>query len=241
MALCGNVRADSLVTSVSTPRVAILSNFSGADLVVFGAIDRESQLVSQGRYDVVVTVRGPNVNLDVRRKNRRAGLWINTEEHRFGAAPSFMAILATRPLSEIASPETLQTYRLSLAATIGPETSESVAPDDGTFREAVVRLQRQAGLYVEQSNSVIFISPTFFRVTLPLPPNVPLGIYQVETRLFVGGQVIASQKASLEVIKKGFDETIATWARIWPFFYGLGTIAMAIFLGWLATIIFRRD
>jgi hypothetical protein len=70
---------------------------------------------------------------------------------------------------------------------------------------------------------------------------VPLGIYQVETRLLADGEVLTGQRASLEVIKTGFDDQVARFATERSAFYGLVNCAIALTLGWLATIVFRRD
>ena len=88
---------------------------------------------------------------------------------------------------------------------------------------------------------VTFLSDTLFRATIPLPANVPLGLYQVETRLLADGTVLTGQRASLEVIKTGFDDQVARWASERSPLYGLVTCAIALALGWLATVVFRRD
>ena len=70
---------------------------------------------------------------------------------------------------------------------------------------------------------------------------MPLGIYQVETRLIADGEVLTGQRASLEVIKTGFEDNVARWASDQSLLYGLVTCAVALSLGWLATVVFRRD
>ncbi len=50
--------AQKLVTSVSSHRVLVNSSFTGAELVVFGTIE-DAANTQIGKYDVVVTVRGP--------------------------------------------------------------------------------------------------------------------------------------------------------------------------------------
>ena len=88
---------------------------------------------------------------------------------------------------------------------------------------------------------MIFLNDTLFRATIPLPPNVPLGTYEVEARLIGDGLVLTGQQASLEVAKTGFEDSVAAWARQWPPAYGATTCLMALVFGWLATMIFRRD
>jgi uncharacterized protein (TIGR02186 family) len=234
-------RAEGLVTSVSTPRVAIKSNFAGAEIVVFGSIQRADALTpTQGPYDVVIIVRGPRASIDVREKGRMAGIWVNKTRRRFADAPTFLAIQSTRAVDVFATPQMIEEYRMSLplGVDVGPP-AQARAPDP--FREALVRLKRSQNLYQEAPNGVVFLSDTLFRTTIPLPPNVPLGGFEVETRLFGQGQMIAAQRNRLEVYKTGFEEAVAELAREQSFVYALATCFMAVAMGWLATVIFRRD
>jgi uncharacterized protein (TIGR02186 family) len=232
--------AESLIVSVSTPRVAIQSNFAGADIVVFGGIGREAGPSLYGRFDIVVTVRGPVEGVDVRRKDRVLGVWINNDRRAFRTAPSYLAIASTRPVADITDAETLRSFGLTLETGIEPGAAE---PDAETqeFREALIRLKSGAGLYLLRPSGVTFLSDDLFRATIPLPANVPLGIYQVETRLLADGKVLTGQRASLEVIKTGLDDQVARYATHYSALYGLVTCALALVLGWIATVVFRRD
>jgi hypothetical protein len=63
--------AETLITSLSNHRVLINSNYTGTEIAVFGAIERDAQTVARATgYDVVVTVRGPRQFLTVREKER---------------------------------------------------------------------------------------------------------------------------------------------------------------------------
>lgn len=233
--------AETLVTTVSTPRVAIRSNFAGVDIVVFGGITRETGLATHGRYDIVITVRGPSGPIDVREKARRALIWINNEKRRFPNAPSYLAIASSRPVEMIADGKTIDSFGLTLDSAMDPDGARNPKSADLPFRNALLRLKGNAGLYLAKDDGVVFLSDDLFRATIPLPANVPLGIYQVETRLLIDGKVATGQRASLEVIKAGFENNVALWAQQGSVLYGAATVAIALVLGWLATIIFRRD
>jgi len=132
-------------------------------------------------------------------------------------------------------------YQLSLPAALDMDGLEAARPEDQAFRDALIRLKAQSGLYAQQPRGVSFLNDTLFRATVPLPPNVPLGIYQVETRLLADGKVLTGQRASLEVIKTGLDDQVARYATHYSALYGLVTCALALVLGWIATVVFRRD
>ena len=233
--------AEELTLNVSTPRVEIQSNFAGVDLVLFGGFQHAPGALVHPRYDIALTIRGPSGPLDVREKANRAGLWINSGHLRLPDVPSFLVLASTRPLAEIAAPETLAQFRLTLDGAMDPAGTGAGDGELAPYREALLRLKTRAGLYREAPHGVILLNDTMFRATIPLPPNVPLGTYQVEARLLGDGRVLTGQRASLEVVKSGFENDVAAWARQWPGGYGLATCLMALSFGWLATVIFRRD
>ena len=41
--------------------------------------------------------------------------------------------------------------------------------------------------------------------------------------------------------KTGFEQYVAEAAQNYGFLYGLTTTAMALMIGWFATVVFRRD
>src|SRR5205809_8133905 len=92
----GPARADGVVADLTTHLIAITTGFTGASVVLFGATD--------GPADVVVAVRGPDREMAVRRKDRVAGIWVNTQEMTFANVPSFYAVAASRPIGEIMPP-----------------------------------------------------------------------------------------------------------------------------------------
>ncbi|RZL27980.1 MAG: hypothetical protein EOP35_26565, partial [Rubrivivax sp.] len=85
---------------LSTEQIVIASNFSGARLVVFGALDNaDGRVLRQGGYDIVVALEGPKTPLVVREKERVLGLWINRGSESFSSAPASYTLASTRPLN----------------------------------------------------------------------------------------------------------------------------------------------
>ena len=70
---------EEIVLGLSQDEVAITATFEGSEILVFGAIRRDSPLPS-GLLGVIVTVAGPNVPIVVRRKDRRLGIWVNVDD-----------------------------------------------------------------------------------------------------------------------------------------------------------------
>jgi uncharacterized protein (TIGR02186 family) len=236
--------AERLVTSVSTHRVLITSNFAGTELVLFGAIDGAPPDTQIGAYDVVVSVRGPARSFVTRRKQRVLGLWVNTASREFDQVPSYLAVMSNKPIAEIGSPEMLRRNRIGLVNNVLPPPAGSdiidVPPED-SFRGAFLRVKTNEGAYTADPKGVTFLTPRFFRAGVPIPGTAQTGDYQVETLLIAKGAVLAQQQTAIEVVKTGFEAVIAQEARNHRFFYGLGTALLALMTGLIATLLFRHD
>lgn len=241
----GSATAERLVVSLSTHRVQITSNFAGTDLVLFGTIepDRGKTILGTG-YDLVVTVTGPRQTLRTRRKERVLGIWVNTAAREFVGVPAYLAVLSNRPVARITDAETRRRLQIGLDSfllpqRIGADVADTVVTDP--FRVAFVRLQEKGGLYRESPTAVTFLTPTVFRATIPLPGDAPTGGYDLEVKLFAGGELIAQTTSALEVIKAGFEQYVAEMAAEQGLLYGLVTTFIALLTGWLASVVFRRD
>jgi uncharacterized protein (TIGR02186 family) len=241
--LAGPAGAQTLVVSLSSHRVLISSNYTGAQIAVFGAIERDARALSRGgEQDVVITITGPRRHLLVRQKVQLAGVWINQPQRRFGDAPSYLAELTSRPLGEIGGPDDLQRLRLGLRNNLGDQVSfMSSTDEEERFTQSLVRLKQQEALYQQVERGVTFLTPTLFRAAVDLPATAPPGNYDVSVRLLNGSVEISRQQTSFEVVQIGFEQRVAEFARGWGLIYGLATALAAVLFGWLATIVFRRD
>jgi uncharacterized protein (TIGR02186 family) len=235
--------AERLVTSVSTHRVLITSNFAGTELVLFGAIDEAPAGTQIGAYDVVVSVRGPARSFVTRRKERMLGLWVNTDSREFSQVPSYLAVMSNKPITEIGTPETLRRYRIGLVNNVLPPAGSDIidVPPEDSFRGAFLRVKTNEGAYTADPKGVTFLTSRFFRAAVPVPGTAQTGSYQVETVLIAKGAVLAQQQTAIEVAKTGFEAVIAQEARNHRFFYGLGTALLALMTGLIATLLFRHD
>lgn len=229
---------DELVIALSTAEVRIESNFTGATITVFGAVTSDRQAVIGTDVHLVIVFEGPPSTVVARRKERVLGLWINRDEATFLNVPEFYAIHTTGPLDAISEPSVLRSLRLGIAnlplvTTIGWE-----AP---LFREAIIRLKREAEHFVERTEAIDIPGASIFRTTFQLPADLPIGDYQVSVLLFRNGAVTASAQESLVVTKSGAEQFLFDASRDAPFPYGLVVVAMGLSIGWLAGTIFRRD
>jgi uncharacterized protein (TIGR02186 family) len=228
--------AETLVLTIAPNRIAIAANYDGGAIVVFGAVQRDG--APPRLYDVVVTVAGPRQTVVVRRKERIAGIWINAQSHTFDDVPSFLAVLANRPLDAIASAQTLRNQQIGLKDVL---VARANVEEGNSYLSNFIRTRMDEKFYHEIPNAVTFLSETMFRAGVPLPPNVLTGAYDVEVKLFSSGAMIAQTSAMFSVVKVGVEELVARAAIDDSLIYGLAMVAMALLTGWLASVAFRRD
>jgi uncharacterized protein (TIGR02186 family) len=224
-------RAEGLVADLTSHLIAITTGFTGASVVLFGATD--------GPGDVIVAVRGPEREMTVRRKNRVAGIWVNTQQVTFSNLPSFYALAASRPMADILSPAAAAFYRLGIAnlKLAASTPAPSVVVD--AFRTALERTQQEAGLYVDRMGKVDFLGERLFRTTIKFPANVPTGTYLVEVFLVRYKDIVSGQTTPLVVSKVGVDAAVFEFSTRQPGFYGAIAVLTAVVAGWLASLPFR--
>jgi uncharacterized protein (TIGR02186 family) len=229
----GPAAAQPLVADLSNHLVAVTTGFAGADLLLFGAVE--------GEGDVVVVVRGPDERATVRRKQRVLGVWVNTEELTIGEAPSFYAMATSKPLDQLAAERTLARHQIGIEHVrfqLPPGVSRREAAE---FQAALIRNKRRQGLYDLGLGKVDFLGGRLFRADVVLPSNVPTGTYFVTVFLLRQGEVVSAQTTPLEVSKIGLGARIYDIAHRHAAAYGLLAVAIAVAGGWIAGTVFRRD
>lgn len=238
---------ESVQADVSTRNVAVTSSFTGTEIVVFGAVDNSRQPGAEsGYYDIVVVIEGTPSHVDVRRKSRVGGIWLNTRNASFDDVPSYYAIWSTRPLDEIASEATMIGYEIGFdhvrmtpaGGTEGTGSSTQLpAADLGEFRNALVRLKQQSGLYVKDEFGVAFIGRSLFRANIALPANVTVGPFDTRVYLFRNEKLLSQYNVRLNLEREGIERHVHDFAFTWPLIYGIGTVLIAMSAGLAAAYV----
>lgn len=236
--------ANDLPAGVAEEQITVSSTYGGSFITVFGVNpDR------RGRGDIVVVLRGPNQRATVMRKRRVFGLWVNGDPVRFREAPAFFAVLSTRPLNRIASPESIWRYQLDPAASAQLASAVPVGGDPSAYRAALVRLRREQGLYQwytrapreGERGGLTAYQGGLFRAVVRLPANAPIDQYHADTYLFRDGRLISAQRIPITISRIGFERTIHDLATNVSWVYGIVTVMLALLAGWVSALVFRRS
>ena len=229
-----------LVPDVSQRDIEIRYSFTGAELLLFGAILYPNGRAPAERADIAVVIKGPVQPLVVREKQKVAGIWMNVENARFRSAPSFYAVASSRPLSELIDERTAAIYELGLQnLQLSPGTGAS-PETQRRFEAGLIELQQRHQLYVEIPNGVEITDGVLYRARLRIPARVPVGNYTAETFLIQDGRVVAGAVRDIRIQKLGFERFVAWAAEHWSFTYGLVAVALSLFLGWAASAWYER-
>ena len=229
-----------VIASLSQNAVSITTDFSGSEIFVYGAIERERPVdETDNDLGVIITVLGPSSPVTVRKKDRVFGIWANSESAVIDSAPSFYALASTAPLGDILSEaenrRTNVTVDNSIHIAAGPRGIE----DADAYRKAIIRLNRGKGSYFDMIGAVEMVGKTLFQTHIQLPANLVEGNYTARIFLTKGGEVIDDFRTGIRVRKVGLERWIYNLAHENSLIYGLLSILVALMAGWGASEVFR--
>lgn len=239
--LCLPVQAaeEQVVLGLSQDRVSITANFDGSDILVFGAVKREAPIPQGPPLEVIVAVAGPSEPVTVRRKEKKFGIWVNTDSLVVDLAPSFYAVATSAPFDEVLTNVEDLRNKVSIERAIrsvGADMSIQGAQD---FAAAVIRIREHEGLYSIRENTVAVDEQTLFRTSIKMPSDLTEGNYSARIFLTRGGNVVSSFETAINVRKVGLERFLYNMSREQPIWYGLMSLAIAIAAGWGASTAFR--
>ncbi len=227
---------ESIVLGLSQDEVAITASFTGSEILIFGAIRRETPAPANSELGVIIAVAGPNAPAAVRRKERVAGLWVNSETVNMDIAPSFYAVATSAPLDEVLLP--LENYQHAVSADRIVRAEGQTAFDSNEFTEAFIRLKERNRLFQVIENAVIIDQDTLFHTSISLPSNLTEGNYRTRIFLTRNGQVVDHFDTIIPVFKVGIERWLYNLSQSYAALYGLLSLVIAVVAGWAANAAF---
>lgn len=233
-----SLRAEEVVLGLSMSAVEITTSFDGSEILVFGAVKRTAPLPEEPLH-VIVTVAGPQEPVVVRRKERRFGIWINTEAVEVDEAPSFYAIATTGPMKDVLSNVEDLRHKVTIPKAIRSVGAPQTVSNAQAFTDAIIRIRKASGAYSLQEGVVEFSQQTLFSTSIDLPANLTEGDYPAKIFLTRAGRVVSFYETTIDVKKVGLERWLFNLSRQQPLIYGLMSLAIAIAAGWGASAAFQ--
>ncbi len=232
-------QAEKVVADLSLRDVEINANFDGSDILIYGAIKGAKEDSGLAPLDVIIAISGPAGPVTVRKKDRRFGIWVNTESIEVDRAPSFYAVASTGKLEDTLSHNDDVRFQVSIPRAIYSVGAPAEIEDPASFSEALIRIRKGNNLYQQLDNTVQLFDQTLFSTTIDMPANLVEGTYPTRIFLTREGEVVARLATFIDVRKVGLERWIYDLAHNQPLIYGILSLVIAITAGWLASAFFR--
>lgn len=232
------LHAEEVVLGLSRNSISIDTTFSGSEILLFGAIKRE-EAIPADKLGVVVAIAGPSRPLDVRRKERRFGIWVNVDTVEVDSAPSFYAVATSGPWEQVLSQVEDLRHRISIPRAIRSVGAPGTVMDAQSFTDAVIRIRERSGAYQILEGAVELTEQTLFQTSIDLPSNLTEGDYVTRIFLTRDGAVVSQYETIIAVQKVGLERWLYDLAHQKALLYGVMSLAIAIGAGWGASAAFR--
>ncbi|MEM7214942.1 MAG: TIGR02186 family protein [Pseudomonadota bacterium] len=236
---------EKLQMGISVDLVPVSSGFAGQDIVIFGSIENADQAqLYRGEYDVVIEVIGEMEDAIVRKKDWIGGIWVNASSRDYTDVPSYYSVLSRNKLGDVSDLSILNSMGIGIdnlkAKPVDRGNIEEFLTQ-GEFSSALRRIRIEENLFSEDPTALEQLSPSLFRATLSLPPNVPIGVHKVRAHLFKDGKKLDEIENSFQIRKVGFERWMYDFAHEQSLLYGIMCVLLAIFTGWAANAMFRKN
>jgi len=231
--------AEEVILGLSQNRVAITADFDGSEILIFGAIKRDAATSQVGPLGVVITIQGPSQPLTVRRKEKKYGIWVNSDALEIDSAPAFYAVATSAPFNTVMTHTQDLKFHVSIPHAIRSVGAPVHIKDPAAFSQAAIRIRRANNLYQVLENTVDIQQETLFQTSIALPSNLTEGVYKTRVFLTRDREVVTHFDTLIKVQKVGLERFLFNLSRERPLIYGLLSLAIAIIAGWGASAFFQ--
>ena len=239
--------SNSLVIGSDENEILIDANFSGKDLLVFGAFYADPSQPREKKGDILIEVVGPEEDIVLRKKESFFGFWLNSKSVKFKDVPSFYYLSSTSELKDsffeennIGLLETSQFPELNWSLITTDWGTVSSFDDKQQFFEALIRNKSYEKVFKKTSDEIEILDGNLFKTNIPIPNTVPVGIYDVNLYLILNNEISKDYSYNFTVKRIGVESLIYNFANSFPLIYGFTSLIIALIIGWISADLFRR-
>ena len=218
---------------ISEENIKIETNFIGKEVIIFGILNDDQ--------DTIITIKGPEKNAVIQKKERILGFWFNTKKIIYNDIPSIFFIASSNDIEDILPTSSIIKEELSFKYLLENKTSKRNFISDislETWKDNFVRIKKSKNLFkeynIEKIDNKLFQTRVFFP-TKSIPGEYKVNVYQIKNNL-----ILNNKEKIITLKKSGIGNQIYNFAHMNAAAYGLFAIIFAILSGFLAATLFRR-
>jgi uncharacterized protein (TIGR02186 family) len=218
---------------ISEENIKIETNFIGKEVIIFGILNDDQ--------DTIITIKGPEKNAVIQKKERILGFWFNTKKIIYNKIPSIFFIASSNDIKDILPTSSIIKEELSFKYLLENKTSKRNFISDislETWKDNFVRIKKSKNLFkeynIEKIDNKLFQTRVFFP-TKSIPGEYKVNVYQIKNNL-----ILNNKEKIITLKKSGIGNQIYNFAHMNAAAYGLFAIIFAILSGFLAATLFRR-
>ena len=219
---------------ISEENIKIETNFIGKEVIIFGILNDDQ--------DTIITIKGPEKNAVIQKKERILGFWFNTKKIIYNKIPSIFFIASSNDIKDILPTSSIIKEELSFKYLLENKTSKRNFISDislETWKDNFVRIKKSKNLFkeynIEKIDNKLFQTRVFFP-TKSIPGEYKVNVYQIKNNL-----ILNNKEKIITLKKSGIGSQIYNFAHMNAAAYGLFAIIFAVLSGFLAATLFRRS
>ena len=146
---------------ISDDNIKIETNFIGKEVIIFGILNDDQ--------DTIITIKGPERNAVIQKKERILGFWFNTKKIIYNNIPSIFFIASSNNIEDILPTSSIIKEELSFKYLLENKTSKRNFISDislETWKDNFVRIKKSKNLFkeynVEKIDNKLFQTRIFF-------------------------------------------------------------------------------
>lgn len=230
---------EPLLADIMNKDINITASFDGAKIMVYGAIDPRLYKDTV----IVISIIGPSSHIKIRKKKRYFGIWMVSEDNmELLNAPGYYAVSSSNKKLDNIEVDFLKKYQIgweNLKINMGNNISSEEEKEG--YRKLLRLFYENRYLLLTERANIEILGDSLFRAEFDLPAVTPVGLYKINTFLISKkGNLISSWSNNIKVSKGGIAEDLYDYSKNHSFLYGLFAALGAIFLGFIASEVFRR-
>ena len=232
--LFSNSIAAEAYFDISENNIKIETNFNGKEVIIFGILNENQE--------TVITIKGPEKNSVIQKKERILGFWFNTKQITYNQIPSIFFIASSKDIEDILPTSSVIKEELSFDYLLENKLSQRNFISDvslKTWKDNFVRIKKSKNLFkeynIEKIDNKLFQTRIFFPAK-SIPGEYKVNVYQIENNIIVN-----NKEKTITLKKSGVGSQIYNFAHKNAAAYGLFAILFAVLSGFLAATLFRRS